>query len=118
MILIYIMVTLADRQYTLEDFNKIIYIGNIPPLSLSIINKIKQLAQKVGAPSYNKTPNFKKNRRNRVKYGSENWENIRNFTATKIERATPKIKPMYTTWRAIFALNSRLVMSVTRKLKG
>ena len=85
------MVTLADRQYTLEDFNRVIYIGNIPPLPLAIINKIKHLAQKVGAPSYNKTPNFKKNRRNRVKYGSENWENIRNFTTTKIERATKGI---------------------------
>lgn len=82
------MVTLADRQYTLDDFRNTICpqcLGNLP---LEIQKKINFLTSKVGAPTYNKTPNFKKNRRNRLKGNSNNWEIIRNFKPTTIVRET------------------------------
>jgi len=85
------MVTLADRQYTLEDFNKIIIEGGLGPLPHEIQKKIDILTSKVGAPTYSRTPNFKKNRRHRHRDFSDNWETIRNFKITKIVRETEGI---------------------------
>ena len=56
---------LADRQYTLQNFSEIkknIFTFDIDNDILKIINDI---AQKVGAPTYQKTPVFKKNRNKR-----------------------------------------------------
>ena len=51
--------------------------------------KIKILTEKVGAPSYSRTPNFKKRaRNNRVRCSAENWEAMRNFKATDIKKNT------------------------------
>ena len=84
------MVTLADRQYTLKDFNNIKqkWGGEI---SNDIRKKIDYLTSKVGAPTYSKTPNFKKGRRHRPKNHSENWAVIRNFKTTKIVKETEGI---------------------------
>ena len=84
------MVTLADIQYTLDVFEKIKQEWNIH-LSDEIQKKIDYLTSKVGAPTYSKTPNFKKGRRNRSKGNSENWAVIRNFKTTKIEKETEGI---------------------------
>lgn len=83
------MVTLADRQYTLDDFKKINI--NVGYISDEIQKKIDYLTSKVGAPTYSKTPNFKKGRRNRPKVSSENWAVIRNFKTTKIDKETEGI---------------------------
>ena len=56
------MSILADRQYTLNDFNKIKHESNIIELDKYTIKIINKLANKVGAPNYIKTPVFKKNR--------------------------------------------------------
>ena len=84
------MVTLADRQYTLEDFDMfIIECARRPPMCLppATHKQINFLAEKVGAPTYNKTPNFKRPRRGgKQKCSPENWEAMRNFKATKIEK--------------------------------
>ena len=45
-------------QYTINDFD--IICSEIIELDEEIINKINMLAKKVGAPNYNRTPNFKK----------------------------------------------------------
>ena len=55
------MVILADRQYTLDDLNKIIFSKIKFILAPDIQKKIHFLALKVGAPTYSRTPNFKKN---------------------------------------------------------
>ena len=84
------MVTLADRQYTLSDFNRIKQKGEMK-ISNDIQKKIDYLTSKVGAPTYSKTPNFKKGRRQRHKNHSENWAVIRNFKTTKIVKETEGI---------------------------
>jgi len=84
------MVTLADRQYTLDDFEKLTLNCDIH-ISVDIQKKIDYLTSKVGAPTYSKTPNFKKGRRNRPKPNSDNWAVIRNFKTTKITKETEGI---------------------------
>ena len=87
------MVTLADRQYTLTDFENI-RLNNDIQISVDIQKKIDYLTSKVGAPTYSKTPNFKKGRRNRSKGNPENWAVIRNFKTTKIAKETEGIGKM------------------------
>jgi len=84
------MVTLADRQYTLNAFQKIREEWK-EDISIDIRTKIDFLASKVGAPTYSKTPNFKKGRRGRPKCSSANWEIIRNFKSTPIIKETEGI---------------------------
>ena len=52
---------LADRQYTLNDYKhqEQLHISN--ELHPDIIEKINRIAKRVGAPSYQKTPVFKRN---------------------------------------------------------
>ena len=85
------MVTLADRQYTLEDFYS--FIAPLTAMNRSLPEathkQIRFLAEKVGAPTYNRTPNFKRVRKDRkYKNLSENWEAMRNFKATTMVKNT------------------------------
>ena len=79
---------LADRQYTLDHFRLREKEGNITELNLEIIRKINSLAKRVGAPSYQKTPVFKRN--NYVKkdknISNEDWNAIRNFKNTVLTK--------------------------------
>jgi len=90
------MTCLADRQYTLGDFDtiykSIINDTNIDERTIQIINL---LAQRVGAPEYQRTPVFKKrhneNRHSRRSQSSnvisnEDWQEMRNFKTTKLEK--------------------------------
>ena len=89
------MTPLADSQYTLVDFNRIINNYSTQPLPQSISQKIKILTEKVGAPSYSRTPNFKKGRRNnRIRCNAENWEAMRNFKATDIKKNTEGVEKL------------------------
>ena len=69
---------LADCQYTLDDFNKIKEENTINELDQFTIKIINKIAKKVGAPSYIKTPVFKKSRHYRKdKYNRatvKNWK--------------------------------------------
>ena len=56
------MSILADSQYTLAAFTEISETCNIAELDQYTIKNINRIAKKVGAPSYIKTPIFKKNR--------------------------------------------------------
>jgi hypothetical protein len=91
-------IILADRQYTLNSFYKISEKNNFIDLSDAVIEIINRLSEKVGAPTYQRTPRFNHNqrggrdRRNRppkkqAVITAEDWEAIRNFKATKLEKA-------------------------------
>ena len=55
------MATLVStRTYSLNDFKNKENSGNIPELESLVIEKINKLASRVGAPSYQKTPVFKR----------------------------------------------------------
>ena len=83
------MVTLADRQYTLADFE--VFSNQLGgPLPDKIKTQIQFLAEKVGAPTYSKTPNFKRRGNKRARYTPAQWEAMRNFKPTKIEKSKDK----------------------------
>jgi hypothetical protein len=82
------MTSLCSNKYNLNDFQKIAN-ENIEELSDAIILIINNLAGKVGAPGYNKTPIFDKRKKNK-KY--DNWSNIRNFKNTILEKNTEGIE--------------------------
>lgn len=50
----------------------------------SILSKIKNLADEVGAPEYTHTPQFYKKERNKQVISDKDWELIRNFKITKM----------------------------------
>jgi hypothetical protein len=89
---------LADRQYTLGDFKEYELVNGSPELDQDIINKINRIAKRVGAPSYQKTPVFKRHHHNYSKHlkkenlSSDDWESIRNFKTTKLEKNTEGIE--------------------------
>lgn len=68
-----------------EEINDIIMNLEVD-LPKDVINVINFIAHKVGAPSYRKTPNFKKQHNNRhiEKITGEDWAAIRNFKTTVI----------------------------------
>ncbi len=92
---------LADHQYTLDDFHKIH--NRLKPedthLSSEVIASINRLAALVGAPTYQRTPVFKNNnqnhgngprrerRRQKVTITANDWEEMRNFKTTKLDKA-------------------------------
>jgi len=77
-------------QYDMQFITLLREQGEIPELSTDVIQIINDLAKKVGAPTYNKTPVFKKrNRQPRKKDNmitKQDWENIRNFKLTKLDK--------------------------------
>ena len=83
------MTSLCSNKYNLNDFQKIAEI-EIKELNDNIISVINELASKVGAPGYNKTPIFDKRNKNKKKY--DNWSNIRNFKNTVLEKNTEGIE--------------------------
>ncbi len=77
-------------QYEVGYIKQLEKIIDIPELSEEVIQIINDLAKKVGAPSYNKTPVFKKRSRQIRKKDNvitqQEWENIRNFKLTKLDK--------------------------------
>ena len=73
-------------RYTLEDYDNIQQTCDIDELSAITIKIVNDLARKVGAPNYSKTPIFKK--KNKMKYNlkKEDWEQIRNFKTTQLKK--------------------------------
>lgn len=74
--------------YSFDDFNRIQKFGIINEFHSDTIQIINDLAKKVGAPNYNKTPVFKKRNRNINKNNltMKDWENIRNFKVTALNK--------------------------------
>ena len=88
---------LADRQYTLSDFKGYESQNITNELHPDVIEKINRIAKRVGAPSYQKTPVFKRNHYHKKSIKKENitsadWETIRNFKKTKLEKNTEGIE--------------------------
>ena len=94
--MVIIMSILADCQYTLEDFNQIQQEKDIPELDSYTIKTINKIANKVGAPSYIKTPVFKKNNRyykkERYKQNTKNWDNQTNFKKTELQKSQTNVE--------------------------
>ena len=100
-------------RYNLEDFNNITFNGFNCELPEETLSLISELAQQVGSPTYIRTPIFPKRETNSIKSGGNSstdsftkrkrknkttevltdadWESIRTFQATKIERNTEGI---------------------------
>jgi hypothetical protein len=71
--------------YSHQDFQNIIFDGfnfSLPEETIVLIN---ELASKVGAPTYIKTPVFKK-KEVPTTNANETWEKVRSFKTTKIEQ--------------------------------
>ena len=88
---------LADRQYTLSDYKNQEQLQISNELNKDIIEKINRIAKRVGAPSYQKTPVFKRNHYHKKSIKKENitaadWETIRNFKTTKLAKNTEGIE--------------------------
>lgn len=82
---------LADRQYTLIDFNKIkqkYYNKEDNSLDNSTIDLINEISLKVGAPTYQKTPVFKqkRNKKRNENITQKDWLNVRNFKTTSLNK--------------------------------
>ena len=81
---------LNNIQYTLSDVDKIKSLDNKYIISEEIIEIINSISEKVGAPSYVKTPIFNKKRQDdrkkkkkNLEINDEDWIAIRNFQATE-----------------------------------
>ena len=88
------MSILADSQYTLNKFTEITETSNIMELDSYTIKNINRIAKKVGAPSYIKTPIFKKNRNyKKDKYKTNNniltkeEDDSDNFVKTELNKS-------------------------------
>ena len=78
------MTILADRQYTLELFHKLENINIDEFISKECIDIINRLAEQVGAPTYNKTPNFKSKNNYRMRRREIDWTTLRNYKMTEL----------------------------------
>ena len=83
------MTSVTSKRYPLEFFYSIPF--NYPDLPNATIIMINQLAAKVGAPSYQKTPTFHKKDRPRRRHTKQvittaDWEEMRNFKSTKLDK--------------------------------
>ncbi len=85
---------LADHQYDLRHFPEANQLNINSHLSETVIDIINRLASRVGAPTYQKTPVFMKRdgrptrrppRQRQVISGAD-WEEIRNFKTTELEK--------------------------------
>lgn len=82
------------KRYSSNEVNKI---SNKLDLELpkDVINIINFIAHKVGAPSYKKTPNFKRQHRNQTRnidnITGDDWAAIRNFKTTIMNKNTEGI---------------------------
>ena len=83
-----------SKIYTFNDFDFIQQSNTIREFDDDTIQIINDLAAKVGAPTYNKTPVFKKRNRNIIRNNLTNkdWENIRNFKVTTLKKSEDSFK--------------------------
>ena len=74
-------------KYSLKDYDNIAENCQINELSITTIKIVNDLAKKVGAPNYSKTPIFKKKpKHQKYHINKEDWEQIRNFKTTQLKK--------------------------------
>jgi len=74
-------------KYSIENYNNIADNCDIEELSQTTIKIVNDLAKKVGAPNYSKTPIFKKkSKHQKYHINKEDWEQIRNFKTTQLKK--------------------------------
>ena len=73
-------------SYTLTEFQQIEDNFNINELSQTTIKIVNDLAKKVGAPNYSKTPVFKKKVTKKYHVNKDDWQQIRNFKTTQLKK--------------------------------
>lgn len=74
-------------KYNIFDFYSILKEGLDIELSDTTITIINSLSKRVGAPSYQKTPVFKKrDRRPKSEITGDDWKEMRNFKRTELKR--------------------------------
>ena len=71
-------------KYELEQILSIEENRTIIELEQTVIDQINAISNRVGAPSYSKTPIFKKKRKDNY-VSNKHWEALRNFKETKFE---------------------------------
>lgn len=77
---------MVNKNYTYEFFEQFNEINSEDYISPEIIKQINELASQVGAPNYNRTPNFQKNYKKKKMLSKEDWEAIRNYVPTVLEK--------------------------------
>ncbi len=77
---------MLNRNYTYEFFEQFNEINFESYVSPDVIKKINELSSQVGAPNYNRTPNFQKNYKKKKTLSKEDWEAIRNYVPTVLEK--------------------------------
>jgi hypothetical protein len=78
----------SANRYKLEFYNDMEINGDIVEINENTISLINNLAKRVGAPNYQKTPIFKKKHgRYKIKDNAD-WNELRNFKITKLEKET------------------------------
>ena len=90
---------IKQRQYDLDFFINYEKENIITELKDEIIQKINKLSKRVGAPSYQKTPVFKRNNYRNItrtvkkeNITEDDWNSIRNFKKTKLEKNTEGVE--------------------------
>jgi len=76
----------TTNKYDLKFFYDVEKYGNVEEINENTISLINNLAKRVGAPSYQKTPIFKRRQKYNKKNDLTDWNEIRNFKITKLEK--------------------------------
>ena len=87
------MASVIVQRYELTDFDKILNDGFKCSLDKNVIAIVQQLAEKVGAPEYIRSPHFVRKEYNEKKYNRRNNNRNQSFTYDKLI----PIKPLETT---------------------
>ena len=78
----------SANRYKLEFYNDMEINGDIVEINEKTISLINNLAKRVGAPNYQKTPIFKKKHGRSKMKDNADWNELRNFKITKLEKET------------------------------
>ena len=75
-----------SNRYDLEFYYNTEENGDIVEINENTISLINNLAKRVGAPNYQKTPIFKKKHTRYKNKDNADWNELRNFKVTKLEK--------------------------------
>ena len=76
----------SSNNYNIKFFYDIEKFGDIEEIDEKTISLINNLAKRVGAPNYQKTPIFRKRNKYNKKNELTEWNDLRNFKITKLQK--------------------------------